>query len=210
MEAWTVSLTEIMAQQPAATVACAIALIAALEYVFPPAPGDALALLAIVLTLRADHDLVVVFLALILGAVVGSLVPYAIGRTLSKPQPGAARALPGWLGGERGGRLLARALSQFERRGAALLMANRFLPSLRAVFFVAAGTRRMPLGQVVVLGGLSATLWNAGLVAVAYLLDAQWDRLQATLGYYSVIAWITVVTLGAVWFWRLWRSDVSQ
>ena len=46
------------------------------------------------------------------------------------------------------------------KRGNWYLAANRFLPALRAFFFVGAGLANMPLRAVIFWGGLSAAVWN--------------------------------------------------
>ena len=108
---------------------------AAIEYVFPPVPGDTVALFAVALAVRAQLSWVFVYLSMTLGALLGGLAAWGFGLWLANHEeswpsflrtPGATRALDAVRRG-------------YERHGAMYLVVNRFLPALRAFFFVGAG-----------------------------------------------------------------------
>jgi membrane protein DedA with SNARE-associated domain len=177
-----------------------IALAAAAEYVFPPLPGDTLVAFGMFLAARAALGPASVLTAATAGALAGSLVAYAFGRWAGGVPP---HRHPAWLRRPAVARALDEALSRFERRPRSWLLANRFLPALRAVFFVAAGMRRIPLRDVVAFGGLSALVWNAGLLALAYPAGRNFDELRAILdGYGRLIAGLVLAALLLWWFSR--------
>jgi membrane-associated protein len=72
------------------------------------------------------------------------------------------------------------------------LAANRFLPALRAFFFVGAGRSRMSVAPVIVYGGISAALWNALLMGVGYAVGNNWDVLLDLAQRYAVAILILV------------------
>ena len=162
---------------------------AAIEYIFPPVPGDTVALFAVALAVRAQLSWVLVYLAMTLGALLGGLAAWGFGLWLANHEeswpsflrtPGATRALDALRRG-------------YEQHGAMYLVVNRFLPALRAFFFVGAGMSRMNVGPVIVFGGISAALWNALLMGVGYAVGNNWDMLRDLAERYAVATLILVV-----------------
>ena len=162
---------------------------AAIEYIFPPVPGDTVALFAVALAVRAQLSWVFVYLSMTLGALLGGLAAWGFGLWLANHEeswpsflktPGATRALDAVRRG-------------YEQHGAMYLVVNRFLPALRAFFFVGAGMSRMNVGPVIVFGGISAALWNALLMGVGYAVGNNWDVLRDMAERYAVATLILVV-----------------
>jgi membrane protein DedA with SNARE-associated domain len=162
---------------------------AAIEYIFPPVPGDTVALFAVALAVRAQLSWVLVYLSMTLGALLGGLAAWGFGLWLANHEeswpsflktPGATRALDAVRRG-------------YEQHGAMYLVVNRFLPALRAFFFVGAGMSRMNVGPVIVFGGISAALWNALLMGVGYAVGNNWDVLRDMAERYAVATLILVV-----------------
>ena len=161
----------------------------AIEYVFPPVPGDTVVLFAVALAVRTQLSWVLVYLSMTLGALLGGLAAWGFGVWLANHEeswpsflktPGATRALDAVRRG-------------YDRHGAMYLVANRFLPALRAFFFVGAGVSRMNVGPVIVFGGISAALWNALLMGIGYAVGSNWDVLSDLAERYAVATLILVV-----------------
>ncbi len=166
-----------------------VAAAAAVEYVFPPIPGDTVALFAVALAVRAQLHWAFVYLAMTAGALLGGLAAWGFGVWLADHQsqwpwflktPGATRALDAVRRG-------------YERHGSMYLALNRFLPALRAFFFVGAGLSRMKAAPVVLYGGISAAVWNAILMAAGYAIGNNWDALQNVLERYTLATLILIV-----------------
>jgi len=162
---------------------------AAVEYIFPPIPGDTVALFAVALAVRAQLHWVFVYLAMTFGALLGGLAAWGFGVWLANHEdswpsflktPGATRALDAVRRG-------------YEQHGAMFLTVNRFLPALRAFFFVGAGLSRMSAGPVVVFGGISAALWNALLMAIGYAVGNNWEALSDLAERYTAATLILIV-----------------
>lgn len=172
----------------------------AVEYVLPMVPGDTVTLFAVVLAARAQLDWLWVYGLMTGGAVFGGTLAWAFGvwladheddwpRLLRRPQ--ATRALDAVRRG-------------YDRHGSVYLAVNRFIPALRAFFFVGAGLSRMSLGPVLLFGGLSAAAWNAMLLAVGYAVGDNWDALSKILDRYTVGALALVVVVVLVLAARHW------
>lgn len=159
-----------------------LGLAAALEYVLPPFPGDTVTLFGVFLAGTAGFSPWLVYLAIDVGSVLGGLAAYAVGRRIDPENP------PRFLRGRRTRAALDEVRARFVRHGAVYLAVNRFLPALRAFFFVGAGLARVPLSRVVVWGTLSASLWNALLFAVGWAVGGNWQRLAGMAQSYAWVA----------------------
>jgi membrane-associated protein len=81
----------------------------------------------------------------------------------------------------------------YEQHGAMYLAVNRFLPALRAFFFVGAGLSRMSAGRVIVFGGISAALWNALLMVLGYAVGNNWEALRELAERYAAATLVLIV-----------------
>lgn len=182
-----------------------LGLSALIEYVFPPFPGDTVTLFGAFLVTRYDWSLPLVFFSVMVGAGIGAMADYAVGV---------------WMGRRyREGRLLTRpamrrrieqVLDNFRRYGEAYVMLNRFLPAVRAVFFLAAGMAGLRAHRVLIFALLSAAAWNALIIGTGYAVGANWDRLREIFSTYSLVIWIVlgglVLLLSGRWLIRRRRS----
>src|SRR5262245_6790325 len=105
----------------------ALYLSSAIEYVFPPYPGDTLTLLGGVYAIRGRMPWLLVLAATTLGSVTGGLLAMGLGRLIGR----AAERLTdrrSFFGLTPA--LLADYERRFRERGTWLLLANRFLPGV--------------------------------------------------------------------------------
>ncbi len=175
-----------------------VAVAAGIEYLVPPLPGDTVALFAVAMAVRAELNWVILYVCLTLGAVAGGLVAWAFGVWLDEHQDD----WPAIFRRPSTERTLAAVRRGYDKHGAAYLVMNRFLPALRAFFFVGAGLSRMSAGAVVLYGGLSAALWNAGLLAIGYGLGKNWEALQGFFATYTTATMGIVAAAALVWLLR--------
>jgi membrane protein DedA with SNARE-associated domain len=173
------------------------------EYVFPPFPGDTLVVLGAWYAVNGVLSWPVTFAAVTGGAVLGAWIDYRIGVALGRAlERGAQRRGPITLDHVR------QVEAGYARWGAWFLLANRFLPGIRAFLFVGAGAARLPVKRVLLYGGISAAVWNALLLAVGALAVRNLDEMVAILERYTLVAWV-VITLAAavavIHFARKWR-----
>ena len=191
-----------------------IAASALVEYVFPPFPGDTITLFGAVLITAYSWSFWGVFGAVMTGSLAGSMLAFYFGgwlearrtarRMKKKPSEPAHR--------NRRRAALDRLVGQFRRHGAAYLVLNRFLPGLRALFFVAAGMARMRPGAVLVYSAVSAALWNLGIIALGSLLGANFETLMDWVRQYTLIVWLVLGLCATALLARaiLVRSRASQ
>lgn len=159
------------------------------EYVVPPIPGDTVALFAVALAVRAELHWLLVYLSMTAGALLGGLAAWRFGFWLAAHEEG----WPRFMTTPTATRALDAVRRGYARHGPMYLTVNRFLPALRAFFFVGAGLSRMPLRAVVLYGGISALVWNALLMAAGYAVGSNWDALRDLAERYTVATFILVV-----------------
>ena len=187
-----------------------LGLAAAVEYVFPPFPGDTVTLLGGIYAVRGNRSIALVLLAITTGSVLGAALDYLIGVKLASRLErlrveGTARS-------KQHDRVLALARAM-RRRGTMLLLLNRFLPAVRGLLFVAAGAARLPFGRVMGLGMVSALVWNALLVGAGFAVGGNAEKLEAWVRTYYQILYVVLfggaVVLGFHWLRRRRSAKVG-
>jgi membrane-associated protein len=163
------------------------------EYVFPPFPGDTLVVLGAWYAVNGKISWPLAFAAVTAGAVAGAWIDYRIGVALGAAlERGAMRRGPITLEHVR------RVEAGYARWGAWFLLANRFLPGIRAFLFVGAGAARLPVGKVLLWGGISAAAWNALLLLVGALLVSNLSEFVGWLERYTALAWMFMAVAAAL------------
>lgn len=182
------------------------------EYVFPPFPGDTVTLFGAYYSVVGALPIPLVFGAVMAGSVVGSALDYLIGlrlRDLTRNGKTPAWLLR-WLSIEK----IEKIEEDWRRKGDVLILLNRFVPAIRGLFFVAAGMGGIDFRRVMILGAISASLWNGLLLGVGYLVGANLERLERFLRTYSVVAWIVLAGIALVlvlrWARRRGRSHREE
>ena len=155
------------------------------EYLIPPFPGDTVTLAAAVIYAQAPFLLLLAFLVCTVGSVLGAmlvlLAGIGMGRHVHPKHAGALETL----------------LAGFKRFGAPLLLANRFFPGIRPVFFLAAGLAGISKGRTLLFAALGATAWNALLFFIGVKLGGNLPALAAATAQLSAWGRLLLVCLAA-------------
>lgn len=170
---------------------------ALIEYVFPPFPGDTVTLFGAFLITAQGWSLLGVFGSVLGGSAAGAYLAFRFGRWVKRRQLEGEHKHP------RTQAAVNRLVERFQRHGEAYIVLNRFLPGLRALFFVAAGMAGMRTVWVMVWAIASATLWNLLIVAVGTSVGANFEELLAFLRTYSRLVWTGLGLLGGAWIVRV-------
>ncbi len=162
---------------------------ALVEYVFPPFPGDVVVLFGAFLVGSSGWSGPAVFVAILAGSLVGLSLDWAFGIWVRKRDAGWRASSRLW---RRFGGSIDRFGPFYSRWGAVCILFNRFLPAIRAAFFVAAGMYRIPYWKVFLGGLASAAAWNALVFFVGFQLGNNWERMLGFFRTYSSVAWVAV------------------
>lgn len=177
-----------------------VAVVLALESVFPPIPSEAVLPLTGFLVSQGRMSFVGALVASTVGAVVGALVLYWLGYTLGEDR---IRALV-----KKHGRWmllteedLDRSQAWFDRHGRVAVLIGRLAPLVRSLVSIPAGVTRMPLLTFTVYTTIGSAIWNAVLIGAGWLLGENWTYVQEYQQYfgYGVLA-----ALGLAIAWFVW------
>ena len=190
----------------------ALVFAALVEYIFPPFPGDSLVALGGAWAFRTSRSWLALWLALTAGNMLGIALQHRIGRALAQKAEGgsswAAKKLKAW--GLTQARVLA-AKEQMQKRGVALLLLNRFLPSFRALVFLAAGALGMSFKKTLVWGTLGSLAWSAFILGIGAWLGGNAERVLEVLERYQVAAAWAVGAACVLWVvWQFMKKPPKE
>ena len=186
---------------PVGALYAALALIAAIENIFPPVPADTVVAFGSFLAARGHGTALGAFLSTWIGNVAGAMLMYAVGRHFGA----------GWLEARmarRGGsEMTARLQSMYGRYGLVAIFMSRFLPGIRALVPPFAGALRVPPIRAAAMIAIASAIWYGTVTIVAYNLGENWDQATAKLGGYQRTIGIVVgaIVVIAVIVWALRR-----
>jgi membrane protein DedA with SNARE-associated domain len=169
-----------------------VALLVAIENVFPPIPSEVVLGLAGYTAARGDAWVVGMIIAATIGSVVGAWVLYGLAAAIGPVRLRAITIRYGrWIGFSEAD--LDRAEGWFDRHSRSAVLICRCVPLIRSLISVPAGFRRMPIGTFTLFTLLGSLVWNTVLVVAGFLLADQWERvLEVTEPFQTVV----VVVIG--------------
>ncbi|HIZ20687.1 MAG TPA: DedA family protein [Firmicutes bacterium] len=171
----------------------AIALLIAIENIFPPIPSEVILTFGGFMTTTTTMTPWGVILAATIGSVLGAIVLYGVGRCFPEER------LERWMDGKLGKILrlkkedVRRAQGWFERRGKLTVFFCRFIPVIRSLISIPAGMAKMPFPIFLLLTAVGTCLWNVVLVMLGAWAGASWEKIADYMGVYSKVG---VIVLG--------------
>lgn len=174
-----------------------IGVLIAIENIFPPIPSEVILTFGGFMTTYSNMNVWIVILSSTVGAVIGALVLYSIGRLVTPEH------LKNLVSGKVGKALhlqtsdISKAGKWFVRKGNLAVFFCRFVPIVRSLISIPAGTAKMNLGAFLVLTTLGTTIWNTVLVWLGVFAGKSWEKIVQYMNTYSIIA---LVVMGLIVF----------
>ncbi|MFC4559042.1 DedA family protein [Virgibacillus kekensis] len=181
-----------------------IALLIALENIFPPIPSEIILTFGGFMTTQSGLGIVGVVIASTVGSVLGAVVLYGIGLLLDVER--LEKIVERW------GHILRvtkkdihRADAWFDKYGPWTVFFCRFVPLIRSLISVPAGMSNMSFILFLVLTTLGTLIWNIVLVYLGASVGSSWHEIVNYMDTYSKIMYAILAVLlvvGAVLFVR--------
>jgi membrane protein DedA with SNARE-associated domain len=178
--------------------------VSCLDSFLPLIPSEAVVVVAGVYAAGGHTDLLLVIAATTLGAFLGDMVPYVVGRllgarVLKRLPPGTKRrAAHDWF------------TRQLDARGGFVLVTTRFIPVGRYLATLSTGIVGYPLGKYMLFVGFATATWSAYTVLTGYLGGVVFQEntlLAITVGI--VLAFMVTGVIEAVRYIRRRGSAVA-
>lgn len=181
-----------------------LAVLAAVENVFPPVPADVAVVLGAFLAKEGVTSAPLIGLVCWVANTASSAAMYFLARRRGRAffESGLPRRLmpPSAM----------KALEEaYAKRGVLGIFLSRFLPGVRAAVTPFAGVVGMPPMRALVPAASASLIWYAVLVVVGAALGLTWDRARSVVEDATrLLAWIAAAAAVAfaVWLWRRARA----
>ncbi len=176
------------------------------ENVFPPIPSEVIMPAAGFAASKGDLNLILAILAGTLGAVLGALPLYYLGRVFDEERLMAIT--------EKYGKYLfvkpddiTATNDWFDKHGKKAVFFGRMVPGVRSFISIPAGMNKMSLLPFLALTALGSSIWTAGLTLAGYYLGENYASIETTLAPYSKIIGGIVIVIIIGWFVKRRRNN---
>ncbi len=172
-----------------------IALIIALENVFPPIPSEIVLPFGGFMTTNSSLTIIGVIIAATIGSVLGAVILYGVGRLIDVER--LEKIIDRW------GHILRikkediyRADAWFDKYGYWTVLFCRMIPLVRSLISIPAGMSNMKFGLFLLFTTLGTVIWNSILVIIGAMLGDNWHRITEFMNIYSSVAYAVIAIVG--------------
>ena len=192
------SLIQTLAAQPPLLIYLIVGIGAAIENIFPPVPADTFALFGAFLAAQGRAEPLTVFLAVWVGNVATAVLTYELSKVYGKrffaTRVGHWVLHPGQL---------AQVGRFYTRWGHAAIFVSRFIPAVRAVAPIFAGTTHQPFWRTFIPLAVASGIWYGAIVWVGATAGSNWEAIRNLLEPYNTLLAVlgVILLLGIAWWW---------
>ena len=169
-----------------------IFLLIAIENLFPPIPSEVILTFSGFLTTCTDMNIYGVIVASTLGSIAGAIILYAVGYVLNAERLADLfeSKWGKWLRLKRTD--VEKAEKFFTKYGTKAVFFGRFIPIVRSLISIPAGSSKMNFYTFLGLTTLGSLIWNTVLI---YLGKVAGDAWEIVAEYVDTYTWIVVAAL---------------
>ncbi|HEY9770277.1 MAG TPA: DedA family protein [Coleofasciculaceae cyanobacterium] len=175
-----------------------IALLMALENIFPPIPSELIMPLAGFTVTQGKLEFIFVVMAGTIGSVLGATPWYFLGKYWGLKRTKKIADKHGkWL--TVSGEDVEKAKRWFDRRGYAATAIGRLVPGIRTYISIPAGISKMPLLSFLIYSTAGSIVWVILLTYSGYILGENYERISIYLKPFSWIVLTLVLITSIYW-----------
>jgi membrane protein DedA with SNARE-associated domain len=188
---------------PNETIYLFLFVIALIEYILPPIPGDTIIVFGAYLVGVGRLDLFTVYILITLGSMSGFLVSFFVGKHYGR-----------WFFLKKNYRFFSREMilkteKWFQRYGVGLIAANRFLSGARSAISLIAGISNMKVFATILAALFSSMIWNAILISGGYYLGKNWHAVITIIKRYNQFVIIVIILSLLFYLWKIKKNRNS-
>ncbi len=182
-----------------------IAFVMFAENVFPPIPSELVMPFAGFVVAEGQLSFVGVWIAGVLGSVLGAVVLYYLGMWAGDTVVrGILRRYGRWLGTSESD--YDRALRFFTRYGEWVVFFGRLIPLVRSIISIPAGAEHMPLPRFLLFTTLGSAIWSGLLAFAGMTLGENWEQVTGFVEQYQDVVVVALVLLTVLFVgWVIYR-----
>ena len=186
-----------------------VALLVAIENVFPPIPSEVVLPAAGFAAAKGEANLFGMIVAATVGSVVGAWALYLGAASVGHLRLRALTVRYGrWVGVKAHD--LDRAEAWFDEHGTKAVLLCRCVPLIRSLVSVPAGFRRMGPVPFTLYTALGSLVWNVVLIGAGYGLGDRWDQVQEYVGVLQYVVLAVIAGVGGWWIWTRFLSPTHR
>ncbi|MFH5834023.1 DedA family protein [Halalkalibaculum sp. DA3122] len=203
LEEFTQDLIQWVKVLPPISIYAVFFVVAYVENVLPPIPGDLLVAFGGYLAAENIIHLVPVLLLTTVASVIGFMTMYWLGSHWGTQIQQQRERF--WIVRFIPVEYVEKVRHWMQRWGQGVVLANRFLAGTRSVISLTAGISHTPVIPTVVSSTISSVLWNSILLGFGWIVHENWRIIGEYLGIYSriilgIIAVIILIKAGMHYF----------
>lgn len=168
-----------------------------IENIFPPIPSEVILTFGGFATTLPSSEINVVGVIVFstIGAVIGALALYLIGRILKKER------LMKLVEGKVGKTLrfkpedIEKADVWFNKHGSATVFFCRFIPIIRSLISIPAGINGMNIPKFLLFTTIGTLIWNSVLTILGSVLGENWTKIADIVDLYGNIVLVLIIVL---------------
>ena len=186
-----------------------VALLVAMESLFPPIPSEVVLPAAGFAAADGEANLWGMVLAATVGSLAGAWALYLISAAVGETRLQALVVRYGrWLGVKP--RDLERANAWFDRRAVVAVLVCRCIPLIRSLVSVPAGFRRMSAVPFTICTVVGSLVWNVLLIGAGYVLGDRWEQVGEHVGSLQYVVVAGILAFGGWWVWTRLLSPTHR
>lgn len=165
-----------------------------LENVFPPIPSEVIMPFGGFLASKGEFSFVLVWLAGIVGSVIGAVLLYFLGLFAGDIViRGFLRRYGRWIGISEED--YNRSLKFFHKYGEWIVLFGRVVPLVRSLISIPAGAERMPAGKFIFYTTIGSAIWSGLLTGAGYVLGERWEEIILVVDQFQHVVVIVLVVI---------------